>query len=181
MFDNGLSSPINKPTRILQNNATLLYHIWSNSLVSMKINCGVLTHCISDYLPVIMCTSISKMSYQNVQRCRHFTDQNVNLFSKALSESDITPISCDSDPNSSYQKLQKLYMNKFENFFPLTKISCKKTNNQWFDSDLHILLNKKEKLYNTLIIKTHKQDRHLHKPEICIFPLLKQKNRNIII
>ena len=73
-------------------------------------------------------------------------------------------------------------MNKFENFFSLTEISCKKTNNQWFDLDLHILLNKKEKLYKKYINnKIHKQDRHFHRPEICIFPLLKQKNMNIII
>ena len=30
-------------------------------------------------------------------------------------------------------------------------------------------------------MKTQKQDKHLHKPEICIFPLSKPKNRNIII
>ena len=75
-----------------------------------------LTHCISDHLPVIMCTSISKLSHQNVQQCRHFRDQNVNLFSKALSESNITLILCDSDPNSSYQKLQKLYSAGKKNF-----------------------------------------------------------------
>ena len=125
----------------------------------MKISCGVLTHCISDHLPVIMCTSISKISHQNVQQCCHFTDQNVNLFSKTLSESDITSILCDSDPNSSYLKLQKLYMNKCENFFLLTKISYKKTNNQWFDSDLHILLNKKEKLYKRYINNKNSQTR----------------------
>ena len=119
MFDNGFSPLINKPTRISQSNATLLEHIWSNLLVSIKINYGILTHCISDHLPVIMCTSMSKISHQSVQQCRHFSDQNANLFSKALSESDITPIFCDTDPNSSYQKLQKLYKNKFENFFPL--------------------------------------------------------------
>ena len=102
MFDNGFAPLINKPTRISQNNVTLLDHIWSNSLVSMKINCCVLTHCISDHLPVLMCISISKISHQKVQQYCHFTDQNVYLFSKALSESDITPILCDSDPNSSY-------------------------------------------------------------------------------
>ena len=126
MFSNGFAPLINKPTRISQNNTTLLDHIWSNSLVSMKINYGILTHCISNHLPVITCTSSCKIS-NNVQQCRHFSDQNINLFSKALSESDITPILCDTDPNSSYQKLQKLYMNEFENFFPLTKISYKKT------------------------------------------------------
>ena len=67
-----------------------------------------------------MCTSISKISHQNVQQCRRFLDQNVSLFSKFLSESDIIPILCDTDSNSSYQKLQKLYMNKFEKCFPLT-------------------------------------------------------------
>ena len=103
-------------SRISQNDATLLDHIWNNSLISIKINCCILTHCISDHLSVIMCTSISKIFHQNVQQCRHFSDQNVNLFSKALSESDITPILCDTDPNSNYQKLQKLYMNKFENY-----------------------------------------------------------------
>ena len=50
-------------------------------------------------------------------------------------------------------------MNKFENFFLLTKISCKKTNNQWFDSDLHILLNKKEKLYKRYINNKNRQTR----------------------
>ena len=79
MFDNGFAPLINKPTRISKNNATLLDHIWSNSLVSMKINCDVLTHCISDHLPVMMCTSISKISHQNVQQCRHFTDQNPTI------------------------------------------------------------------------------------------------------
>ena len=107
MFDNGFAPLINKPTRILQNNATLLDHIWSNSLVSMKIDCGILTHCISDHLPVIMCTSISKILHQNVQQYRHFTDQNVYLFSKALSESDITPILCDSDPKFQLPKITK--------------------------------------------------------------------------
>ena len=92
MFSNGFAPLINKPTRISQNNATFLDHIWSNSLVSMKINCGVLTHCISDHLPVIMCTSISKISHQNVQQCCHFSDLNANLLSKALLESNITPI-----------------------------------------------------------------------------------------
>ena len=116
----------------------------------MKINCGILTHCISDHLPLIMCTSIRKVS-NNVQQCRHFSNQDINLFSKTLSESDITPILCDTDPNSSYQKLQKLYMNEYENFFPLTKISYKKTNDQWFDLDLHTLLNNKEKLYKKCI------------------------------
>ena len=79
MFDNGFAPLINKPTRISQNNATLLDHIWSNSLVSMKINCVVLTHCISDHLSVIMCTCIRKISHQNVQQCCHFTDQNVKI------------------------------------------------------------------------------------------------------
>ena len=105
MFSNGFAPLINKPTRISQNNATLLDHIWSNSLVSMKINCGIVTHCISNHLPVIMCTSISKIFHQNVQQCRHFSDQNVSLFSKAFSESGITPILCDSNPNSSYPKI----------------------------------------------------------------------------
>ena len=117
MFSNGLAPLINKPTRISQNNAILLDHIWSNLLVSMKINCGILTHCISDHLPVIMCTSISKIFHENVQQSRHFSDRNVNLFSKALLESDITPILCNTDPNSSYPKLQKLYMNTFKIFF----------------------------------------------------------------
>ena len=80
----------------------------------------------------------------------------------------LKPILCDTDPNSSYQKLRKLYMNKIEKFFSLTKISYKKTNNQWFDLDFHTLLNKKEKLYKIYRNnKTHKQDRNLHKPEIC--------------
>ena len=87
MFSNGFAPLISKSKRISQNNATLLDHIWSN--------CGILTHCISDHLPVIMCTSISKIFHQNVQQCRHFSDPNVYLFSKALSESDITPILCD--------------------------------------------------------------------------------------
>ena len=94
----------------------------------------------------------------------------------------ITSILCDTDPNSSYSKLQKLYMNEFENFFPLTKISYKKTSNQWFDPDLHTLLNNKEKLYkkhiNNKNLKTRQpftQARNLY------FSTVKTKNRNIII
>ena len=51
-------------------------------------------HCISDHLPVIICTSISKIFHQNVQQCCHFIDENVNTctFSEALSESNITSI-----------------------------------------------------------------------------------------
>ena len=45
-ISNGFAPLINKSTRISQNNTTLLDHIWSNSLVSMKINCGILTNCI---------------------------------------------------------------------------------------------------------------------------------------
>ena len=128
-----------------------------------------------------MCSSICKIS-NNVQQCRHFSDQNVNLFSKALSESDITPILCDTDPNFSYQKLQKLYMNEFENFFPLTKISYKKTNYQWFDFDLHTLLNNKEKLYKKCINNKNPKTRQAFTQARNLYFLLsKQKNRNIII
>ena len=131
----GLLLFFNKPTRISQNNATLLDHIWSNSLISMKINCGILTHCISDRLPLAKCPI--KMP-DNV---------DISQIKMLIYSLKLTSILCDTDSNSSYQKLQKLYMNKFEIFFPLTKISYKKTNNQWFDLDLHTLLNKKEKLY----------------------------------
>ena len=60
-----------------------------------------------------------------IQPWHHFTDQNISLFSKAVLERNITPILSDTDRNSSYQKLQKLYMNKLKNFFPLAIIFSK--------------------------------------------------------
>ena len=83
----------------------------------MKVNCGVLIKYISDQLPVILCTSISKIASQHAQQCCYFIDQKVRLYFKALSESDITPILSDTDPHFSFQKLQKLYTIDFEKFF----------------------------------------------------------------
>ena len=50
---------INKSTRISQESATVLHHIWTNSY-SLSINSGIILHPISDHMPVIMCIDTNK-------------------------------------------------------------------------------------------------------------------------
>jgi len=57
MTDHSFFSIINKPTRISNNSATVLDHIWTNSYTNL-IKSAVILHPLSDHLPVIMCTKI---------------------------------------------------------------------------------------------------------------------------
>ena len=75
MFGNGFIPLINKPTRISLNSASLLDHIWTNSKTTLKLNCAILTYCVSDHLPIFLSMSIKKLKVTN-NKYQHFYTKN---------------------------------------------------------------------------------------------------------
>ena len=64
MFSSLFYPIINKPTRITDTSATLLDHIWTN-IYHSSIRAAVIADAISDHLPVIQCTKITKPIISN--------------------------------------------------------------------------------------------------------------------
>ena len=63
MFEFGFIPLISKLARISHCSATLLDHTWANSSMHHKLHTAIVTNCLSDHLPVMMCLPYPKFKY----------------------------------------------------------------------------------------------------------------------
>ena len=146
MADHSFFSIINKPTRITDTCATVLDHIWTNSFSTIT-KCAVITHPLSDHMPVVMCASTER---DNAKACtfeRRFTNKAMESFFNNLENIQVDEFTNETRaPDCVYEKFIDKYMYVFNESFPLMKKKLHHPKNNWFDRELKELLIKKEKL-----------------------------------
>ena len=98
----GCTNLINKPTRITENSATLLDHLYSN-LTNYITHRGILTFDVSDHLPTFCCLSlrpIKKLNkiivcdQKNFDRTKFLDDVDelvIKIFSHYMRDNDFNP------------------------------------------------------------------------------------------
>ena len=102
MLNYCLYSLINKSTRISQESATVLDHIWTNSY-SLSINSGIILHPISDHMPVILSINTNESNKRVTGYKRSFNNKNINKFNQELEKIDISPIINEDKATVSYK------------------------------------------------------------------------------
>ena len=113
MYDNNYYSLITKPTRITTASATLIDHTWTN-IFNLQTDCGILTDCIADHLPIILCVELNSPHVNEsptAQKC--FNNSNIAKFMVTLENYDTKSVFQCSDVNNAYDE----FIHSFSSIF----------------------------------------------------------------
>ena len=93
MFNNNFFPLINRPTRLINNCASTIDHIWTN------ITSGILVHSVSDHFPIFQISEIGKLRQSCPVKNLFFSASNFINFQASLENIDCSNVATFSDPD----------------------------------------------------------------------------------
>ena len=139
LFSYGFLQTITKPTRCTHNSATLIDHVLSNSIQSSFISC-IITNRISDHFPIITFVDADKQEQKNgTFYSRDFSEVNIRQFKETLNQMEWQTVLDDENPQTSFSTFLSLFLEIYNNYFPLTKKRLNRNIHRvekWFTSGL---------------------------------------------
>ena len=154
---------IHYPTRVTESSASLLDNIFTND--SCQMQSGVILTDISDHFPVYcVCESeISSSTNEQNKKKRDINENNIRIFLQSLES---TEWKLESDnPNNNYNNFIELFLDKYNNSFPLISTYHKRRikDNPWCTKDIRKLIKKKCKMYKLYIKNPTSYRKNLYK------------------
>ena len=128
IFSLGYLPLLTKPTRIAHTSATLLDHIYSNSINDQTIN-GIVLSDVSDHFGIFhLETSYLKKQPQTPMLKRTYSERNIDQFNSMLTASNFQDVLDMNDPELAYSLFMDKYKYCFNECFPekLTKLKINK-------------------------------------------------------
>ena len=119
-YSNACYPHINKPTRIVNNSATLIDNIFSN-VFDKDVDSGLLYSDISDHLPIFVIThnNISMKGHTISTTYRKETPQNMESFKADLANEEWTDVLNQSNTNIAYDRFNTKLQKYYDKNFPL--------------------------------------------------------------
>ena len=155
MYSNGFLPLINKPTRITNDTATIIDHIFKNDIDRCSnIFNGILINDISDHLPIfVVCNqSVSRMDAKVSQYIRQTSEDNIARFNSELQNQNWDSV-LSSSVNVAYNNFVNIFTSLLNKCCPVQKVAV--DNGQkykpWFSSGLKNVCNKKNNLYKNFL------------------------------
>ena len=148
---NNMFNLINKPTRVMNNSATIIDHIWTNNYKKVILN-GIIYSSITDHFPVFSIFSLKDHKVENPKKIKHsyrdFSDSNILNFKDDLRITSWDSVFLNDDPQGSYENFNNIYLSLFNKNFPLiTKfIKVKHINKPYITPDILVLMKQRDKL-----------------------------------
>ncbi len=120
LFACGFLPIIVKPTRITNSTATLLDHIYTNSVTATG-HSGIIITDVADHFGTFYLVMSNKMNNQsrNKIKKRTFSDINIETFRNKLNQTDFTNLCQIICPNEAYNEFMNLYVDAFNTSFPI--------------------------------------------------------------
>ena len=172
---------IKKPTRFNANSGSLIDHIWTNVSLDKSICSAIITHPLSDHLPLFLSYTNSFDHQSKPKMQRFFSSAKITLFNNELQKVNIDPALKETDPDISFKILLKDYMNLFNKYFPKQVIKDNRKNHNWFDDELKKLLSNKEALFKKYMqAKSPETKRQFTKARNLYFRKIQQKKQEHI-
>ncbi len=163
LFSNGFLPIIVKPTRITNSTATLLDHIYTNSITSTG-HSGIIITDVADHFGTFYLVNSTKTnnSSRNKIRKRTFSDNNIELFKNKLNQTDFINLFHIMCPDEAYHEFMNIYVEAFNTSFPIIEIPSKTAylkREPWFTSGLIESSKTKAKLFSKKLTRPseHKQ------------------------
>ena len=164
MFAAGYIPLITKPTRVTASTATLIDHMYTNSITPSSS--GIILTDIADHFGTFYYSHNNERT-RNVatKTARNFNEQNIQNFLGNLSEADFGDVLGYDCTNQAYDSFIEKYLSLFDESFPkLTRrISVKNQSQPWMTHGLRISTKRKHKLYSKMKQKPTQQNIHNYK------------------
>ena len=156
IFSCGFLPVILKPTRITHSSATLIDHIYTNDIANPGISSIILTD-VADHLGTAYFTKLklNRRSVKPIKR-RLFSERNIATFKHKLLNGNFDNIKNLNCPDEAYSKFMELYLDYFNESFPLCEFKPNSNNlkrEPWFNDDLLVSAKLKNKLYSKKLKK----------------------------
>ena len=195
LYGRGLYPLITKPSRITETSATLIDHIFTNSLENSIIS-GLVINDVSDHLPVFATfdCQMKRNTSENVDRyIRKREDEKVNRFRDDLLNEDWNGVYIN-DVNVAYESFLRTYLALYNKNCPLVvyKHKIKSNRKPWMTKGLENACKKKNNLYRDFIkhrTKTAETKYKVYKNKLVLImrkarkdyynKLLKENNNNV--
>ena len=121
MFNNNFFPIINHPTRLTNNCASTIDHIWTN-ITHVNITSGILVHSVFDHFPIFQISEIDKLRQSCPVKNLFFSVSNLRNFQASLENIDYSNVATFSDGDLAFQNFQNIFLNKFnQHFFKQSK------------------------------------------------------------
>jgi hypothetical protein len=122
IFSNSFLPLITKPTRISDNSATLIDHIYAKKQ-ELIVTSGIIVSDVSDHFGIF---AIIKQKLNNEHThisppalSRSFSDLNIEYFNNILHDTDYSPVMTTNCPETAYNNFINIYRDAFDKAFPL--------------------------------------------------------------
>ena len=141
---------ITKPTRVTLRTATVIDHFWTNKYNSLGVN-GIIYNQITDHFPIFSIFNINnqnKNTQNHIDRFyfRNYSDQNIENFINILDNMNWDSVNNENNPEIAFEKFELMFLNAFNNEFPLNEKINKKHNNIFINSEIKDLMKIRDKL-----------------------------------
>lgn len=144
---------INKPTHISNQSATLIDNIFTNHLnIDSNVWNGILYTDISDHLPIFHFSASKSTHAKNDYVIRRiYSSENSNNFVNLMQGHDWSDLYMLSDPNEAFNVFHKVFINYFNECFPLKYIKIKYSNRKpWLTDAMKTSIKTKNRMYANL-------------------------------
>ena len=145
---------INKPTRVFNNTATLIDHIWIN-FDQMHYISNIIITGISDHFPVYFNLILKNSNHTKSISYRRSGDHYDNIFKERLQNTDFTEVIESNDVNESFRLLNNIIYSLYDEIYPLVSktIRIGDANKAWLTAGIRQSIKTKNKLYKKYIRK----------------------------
>ena len=144
-----------KPTRVCNNSATLLDHIWVNFEPFESFITYIIFSGITDHFPVLYQMHINDSAHINTKTItyRKKGEDCDNRFKVALEDSDIHDVLEINDVNRAFKKFNDIFKNLYDEAYPIItkRVSMKNLNNPWLTRGLMESIKNKNRLYKKFV------------------------------
>jgi len=156
MSQHGFTPVISRPTRITDHSATLIDHIFTNTISNFQKS-GIITDHFADHLGVYMKISfrvpvnkVNKGSYNYTE----FNQTNKNVFQNLIQTADWQEVYQSTDAENKYNNFLRIYEKCYDTAFPKvnkTSRNRRKSGKPWISNWLQIACDRKNALYGIFI------------------------------
>ena len=137
--NHGFVQIVSRPTRITDHSATLIDHVYTNSLDS-TISCNIITHDISDHLATNTKISLESSGHNFAYNLRNistedcnkerriFNEANNHIFEELIGNETWDGLTDDMDAQTKYDKFSETYMKHYNTAYPLKSNRTRREN-----------------------------------------------------
>ena len=174
MFASAFYPTISRPTRVVQQTATLIDNIITN-MHGYPVTSGILYNDISDHFPVFNFYSMERSkreNYTTVYR-RKASSDNINTLHIKLQYLNWEEVYTDNDPCTAYDTFLNILESQIKECLPLKKIKIKAYTSDWLSKGILISCRQNNELF-----KTFKQNPTIENE--ATYTTYKKKNLHIL-